>query len=296
MGQNVIDDYGSRNPVKCDSDPKHCKICDFIKDCDNLTIAPLSFELTKTSVIGIVKHSENLIHDVITGQQSVPFHNRKALKYLQDNDETLLKVKDYLTTGKRPTVRQTKMNKVKRYLQKANNMSIAKDGCMIVLKRDQHLISRELVVIPDDVSLGLIYAMHINLNHPSAFQLSKILDTKFFILDKEAKVKEVTESCTLCCSVSKIPREIESFKPNLMPDHPGQSFTADVAKIDKKNVMVSVENFSGFLNTSFINSEKAQDLLDGLILAISPLRSSLPTNVRVDQAAGFKSLSKTKKH
>ena len=299
MGQNITDDFGSRNPVKCNNNPEQCKICGFIRDCDQLTIAPLSFSITDHGkcLIGNVSHSEDLVQNILHGKQSVPFHNRKAMKFLQDNDKDLILVRDYLTTGKRPTARNTKINKVKRYLQKSNQMTIAKDGCLVVTRRDALMNSRELIVIPDDVSVGLIYAMHLNLSHPTAYQLSKLLDTKFYILDKEAKVKKVTDSCTLCCSVAKIPRELESFKPNEMPDHPGKSFTVDILKMDKKNIIVAVENFSGFLSTTFVNSEKASDLLDGIILTTSPLRSSITTNIhiRADQAPGFKSLHKDKK-
>ena len=56
--------------------------------------------------------------------------------------------------------------------------------------------------------------------------------------------------------------------------------------------MVSVENFSGFISTTFVNSEKSEDLLDGIITTTSPFRSSITTNIRVDQAPGFKSLIK----
>ena len=160
------------------------------------------------------------------------------------------------------------------------------------MKRDQFMNNKELIVIPDEISWGLIYAMHINLNHPSPYQLARILDTKFFILDKDAKVKQVTDSCTLCCSISKIPQEIESFKSNEMPSHPGHSFTIDIIKMNKKNIMVTVENFSGFLSTAIIKSEKSDDLLDGILVTTSPFRSSLTTNIRVDQAPGFRSLSK----
>ena len=299
MGQNVIDDYGSRNPVKCNSDPESCKICSFIKDCDQLTIAPLSFTVSDDDhvLIGTLTHSENLVQDILLGKQSVPFSNRKAMKFLQDKDPDLIKVREYLTTGKRPTPRNTKENKVKRFLQKADKMTIAKDGCLVITKRDGSFNNRELIVIPDDISVGLLYAMHINLNHPTSYQLSKLLDTRFYLLDKETKVKQITESCTLCCSVAKIPKEIETFKPNDMPNHPGNAFTIDILKMDKKNIIVAVENFSGFLSTAFINSEKSSDLIDGILLTTSPFRTSVSTdiNIRVDQAPGFKSIMKEKK-
>ena len=293
MGQNKFDDFCSRNPASCNND-QSCKICSFIKDCQQLTIGGLSFSIGDNCVIGNVSSSTDLVQEILRGEKSIPFNNRNALKYLQEKDPDLIKLKDYLTTGKRPTAKQTNINKVKRYLQKSNKMTIAKDGCIIVTRRDQFLNNRELVVIPEDVSVGLIYAMHVNLNHPTAYQLSKILDTKFFILDKDSKVKEITKSCTLCCSISKIPREIETFKSNEMPQHPGHSFTVDILKMNKKNIIVTVENFSGFISTAFVKSEKSEDLLDAILVTTSPFRSSLTTTVRVDQAPGFRSLFKQK--
>ena len=113
-----------------------------------------------------------------------------------------------LRTTKRPTVRNTRENKIKRYLRRQN------DGVLVSRKRDKRLASRELVVVPDSVSMGLLYGLHLNLNHPTAFQLTKVVDTKFFILDRETKIKKVVEDCTLCQSVAKIPEEIHSFTPN----------------------------------------------------------------------------------
>ena len=290
MGQNLIDDYASRNPASC-HDKSICKICSFIKDCDDLTIAPLSFSVSTDCIIGHVEHNNEFLQQIIRGQQSLPFNNRKALLYLQNNDSDLLQVREHLLTGKRPTARNNKVNKIKRFLN-VKGLTIAKDGCLVVTKYDNFINNRELIVIPDDISVGLIYALHLNLNHPTSYQLSKILETKFFLLDKESKVKQITDSCTLCCSVSKIPKEIEDFKPNQIPDHPGNSFTIDVLKMKKKNIMVTVENFSGFLSTTFVNSEKSEDLLDGIITTTSPFRSSITANIRVDQAPGFKSLIK----
>ena len=297
MGQNLIDDYGSRNPVSCHNNPS-CKICNFIKDCQQLTIAPLSFSISdaENCILGHVTPSDNFVQEIIRGVKSIPFNNRKALKYIQDNDKDLIQLREYLLTGKRPTPKNNKVNSVKRYLNihKDSKLTIAKDGVIVVTKRDNHLINRELIVLPDDIGFGIMYALHLNLNHPTEHQLSKILDTKFFILSKSSKIKEITKSCALCQSVSKIPREIEDFKPNQMPSHPGMSFTVDILKMNKKNIMVTVDNFSGFVNTMFINSEKAEDLLEGLLLTTSPLRSSLTANIRVDQGPGFRKLFRSK--
>jgi hypothetical protein len=223
LGQNFPDDFASRNPASCDGGT-HCKICSFVKDCQSLTVGSLSFRVTEDAIIGhIHQPGENLVQDVLTEVKSVPFSNRKAMRYLQDQDEDLLKLRQYLTTGKRPTVRNTRENKIKRYLRGQNAIRIAKDGCLVAHKRDRHLNNRELVVIPEDVSMGLLYGMHVNLNHPTTFQLMKVVDTRFFILEKEQKIRKLVADCTLCQSVAKIPVEIHDFKPNEMPDHPGQA-------------------------------------------------------------------------
>ena len=50
-------------------------------------------------------------------------------------------------------------------------------------------MKRELVIMPDDINFGVIYTIHITLNHPTApFQLVKVFDTRFFIFDKESGV------------------------------------------------------------------------------------------------------------
>jgi hypothetical protein len=292
LGQNFPDDFASRNPASCDGGT-HCKICSFVKDCQSLTVGSLSFRVTQEAIIGHVHQpGENLVQDILTGAKSVPFSNRKAMRYLQDQDEDLLKLREYLTTGKRPNDRNTRENKIKRYLREQNAIRIAKDGCLVAHKRDRNLNDRELVVIPEDVSMGLLYGMHINLNHPTTFQLMKVVDTRFFILDREQKIRKLVADCTLCQSVAKIPVEIHNFKPNEMPNHPGQAFTVDILKMSKKIITVTVDNFSGFVSTTFTQSEKQEDLLEGIITTVSPFKATSLSRIRVDQAPGFKALFK----
>ena len=94
MGQNFPDDFASRNPASCDGGT-HCKICAFIKDCEKLTVASLSFGITEHAIIGNVAQSKSsMIQDILRGDVTVPFNNRKAMKYLQDRDEDLVKLRE----------------------------------------------------------------------------------------------------------------------------------------------------------------------------------------------------------
>ena len=98
----------------------------------------------------------------------------------------------------------------------------------------------------------------------------------------------------MCQAVKKIPKEIHKFKPNQVPDHPGNSFTVEVIKIAKKNIVIVVDNFSGFNSTTFSDTEKSKDLLQALVQTIYPFKTSDPINVRVDQAPGFRKLMRNK--
>ena len=298
MGQNFADDHGSRNPIEC-SDRDNCKICTFVSDCANLVASHISLCVGKNAtLIGQITAEENknnLPQDIITGRKNIPFTNRKAMMFLQNQDPTLIRVRELLVAGEGP--HPSENTQVRRYLQKNINTTVDADGCLVVKKHSigKQLIKRSLIIIPEDVSLGLIQGLHINLNHPSPYQLKMVIDSKFFILDRDKKIKEISDNCTLCRSVAHIPTEVFSFSANKMPTHPGIAFTVDVLRAQKKCILVAVENFSGFLSTTFINSEKAQDLKNGIIQTIFPFKASKSSkaaiSIRSDRAAGFKSLA-----
>ena len=299
MGQNFMDDYGSRNPVDC-SNKSECKICSFLKDCEELTVGPvLSFTTTNVSIISSVdikepRETNRLVWDIIRGAATVPFNNRQAMKFLQDQDPDLLKLRFYLTSGKRPQDKNTRETTVKKYLQRNNNITIAKDGCIVVTKQSRKFIRSELVVIPEHLSMGILYGMHINLNHPTHWQLSRVIDTKFFILEKDKKIRQLVKQCTLCQSVAKIPKEIHEFEPNQIPDHPGKEFTVDVLRFGGKCIVVAIENFSGWVSTQIISSESGDHLLEGIIQTVTPYKASNLALIRVDQAPGFRKIFRQK--
>ena len=292
MGQNFVDDYGSRHSISCQNSDD-CTICQFVDEATQLTIGSISFSVQNLAIVGNIPDADDnkaLIQNIITGQVNIPFNNRKAMKYLQDQDPDLLKLREYLTSGKRPQGKNNKENSIKRYLQQGTDATIARDGCIVVNKVGKKLTRNELIVIPQRVSLGLLQAMHINLNHPTSYQLMKVTDTKFFILDRDKKIQSITSDCTQCQSMASIPKELETFEANQIPDHPGKSFTVDVMKFAKKNIVVATENFSGFISTQIVPTEQQTHLEEGIIQTVTPFKVSTLSRIRVDQAPGFKAL------
>ena len=84
MGQNFVDDYGSRNAIEC-SDKTNCKVCSFLTDCENMTVGSvLSFTVASMSVITNVdirepRDTNKLVNDIVREAAKIPFNNREAM-------------------------------------------------------------------------------------------------------------------------------------------------------------------------------------------------------------------------
>ena len=294
MFKNCPDDFTSRNPAAC-SNPNSCKIHSFISECTKMTVASinLSVSLPMAAIIGQVQQG-GVLQDILAGKTRLPLENKEAMLFLQGRDRDLRRVKELLLAGQRPSLKRD-IKGVKVFFRSDVKTSIDKDGCLVVIKRNKSsLVTRTLLVIPNAISLGLLYSLHINLDHPTKEQLYRAVDTRFFTQDLANKCARVVDSCTLCTSTSTIPKEVHSYKANIVPNHPGQSFTVDIMRDCSKFVMVAADNFSGFISTTFIKSESAEELKDGIIRTVTPFMASSLNRIRVDRAPGFGKLANQK--
>ena len=92
-----------------------------------------------------------------------------------------------------------------------------------------------------------------------------------------------------------MPKHVTSFTTSEPVDHIGQTFSVDVLRRSKQLILVSRESVTSFTNTTFIKSEKAEHLLEGVIVLTSAIHpSDGPASIiRSDPAPGFQSLALT---
>ena len=107
----------------------------------------------------------------------------------------------------------------------------------------------------------------------------------------DSAISHLYDSCHLCLSVSKFPKELEMFNPELFPDHPGQAMNADILKRANQLILVNIDLFSSYTTACFADSEKADDLAEAIIQAVTPIRINKPLIVRVDKAPGLVKLA-----
>ena len=295
MGRNFPDDFSSRNPAVC-SNPSDCSTCKFVADC-SMIISEISMVATEgheLCIIGSINppDRDTFIKDIISGKTSLPLSNRSAIKFLQDQDQDLRRVRQLLLAGQNPSLKRD-FKPVKNYFRQDVDASVDSDGCVIVTRTSRKYIGakQKLLVIPDSVSLGLLTSLYIHLRHPTEHQLKLIVQSRFYVRDLARMIKDIKDSCTLCTSLQTVPKEAFSYQPGAVPEHPGEMFTIDIVKEQKKVIMATVCNFSGYLSTTMLASEKTEDLIDGVVITVTPFMASTNgTRIRVDQAPGWSSL------
>ena len=266
---NLPSDFLSRNPLECES--QNCQLCKFISECEASVVRAVS------------------VKDVLGGLTAVPFCNRTAWKNLQMECSDLRRVHAHLTNGTRPTAKNTKVGVVKRFLR---NVTIARDGLLIVKQSQPFLPESELIVVPLGLLHGLVTSLHIILNHPTAHQLINVFNRCYFSLNVSDCVTSVAQSCAQCQALISLPTELTTQTSSASPTSPLLIFAADVLRRCKQFIFTLRDTFSSYTIAQIYNNENHETLRTALIVTISSLRANpqTPVEVRVDNAPGFRAL------
>ena len=197
-------DFASRNVPECKD--MACQICSFVNIAQSSTI-----RRTTTA-------------EILAGKTHLPFTSRAAWLSIQAECSDLRRTHAHLRQGTRPSKKITNIKDVKRYL---NVITIARDGLLVVKRNEPLSTIRECIVVPRQVLEGLLTALHIQLNHPSAHQLKMVTRRYLFALDMDKAIELITKGCYHCSSLLKCPHTIVEQSTSAPPDAVGVSFAAD---------------------------------------------------------------------
>ena len=267
-GESIpLTDFASRNPIQCTD--KSCQICQFVNEHLNIAVKQISVE------------------EVVDGSVKMPFYNMAAWKDAQKEDKDLKRTFSQLNSGTHIGKKERNLNEVRQYMRIA---SISQNGVLIRRKPNAFGRDYELIIVPQKLASGLISVLHIRLGHPTKTQFRKLWDRYFFALNAEDLIDKCTQSCSLCASLKKVPKELFEQSTSEVVDVVGQEFSADVIRRSKQKLLVVLEKLSSFISASIVPSEKGDDLKDGLVQLASPLMSPGGCSIKVDNASGFLSL------
>ncbi len=267
---NLPSDHASRNAPECNETA--CQVCGFIK---------------RTEMSVVVRGID--INEIVDGKVRLPFLSRQAWATIQSECPDLRRTHAHLSQGTRPSKKLTNIRDVKRYL---NIASIAHDGLLVARKEQPLSTHQDRIIIPRHVLEGLLTAMHIQLDHPTQYQMKKAVSRYLYALDLDKAIENVTESCHPCTSLKQIPRTPIQQSSCDPPEGVGISFAADILKYDRQCILVLRECVTSYTTSRIVPSEKHGDLRDALICLcceLNPLQGPLAV-IRVDPAPGFQAL------
>ena len=269
---NIFADFASRNTITCGGS---CQICTYISDLEN-------------SVIGSLH-----ITDILSGKASIPYTSRAAWLQFQQSCPDLTKAKEFIQAGITPSGKKKGISKdTLRYLNCVSLSTSPSDGMLVVKRSVPFVKTSQRIVIPRDIAPGILTALHIELNHPTAYQMEQVFAKAFFMLDMHSAVAKIVSGCHICASLKKVPSNFQKQTTSTTIDKIGISFSTDVIKDNGQLILFIRESISSITAATIIPDEKATSLRDGIIITISGLRSSMspPAIVRSDPASGFRQL------
>ena len=276
---NPIADVQSRLPPTCMSEV--CSVHKFLNEC-----------------IDTVVEDGTKLNAVKDKEISHAYSNKSAWKNAQLANQACCEARKLLSSGKPPPKAVGKYsgeywNDIRRYCREA---SLTKDGLLIV-KADATTLSgnirRERIVVPKPLVPALLFHMHNNMDaHPTKAQQKAQFQRMFFGLNLENHLTLLYENCYKCSIIQKIPREIITNETKTKADKPQMYFHADIIKRAQQNILTIKDHFTSFQDATFVPSEKACDLKDGLINITAAIRRPGTIHVAVDNAPGFQTLLK----
>ena len=269
--KNIFSDYLSRNPIQCKED--NCQICRFIKN-------------TSTCTVGEIK-----VSDILSGESKVPFTTRKSWIPIQKACPNLNKVYKYLSAGASIPKKKKNLTDVRRYISHGVTLS-QKEDLIVVNQPVPFKSCLQRIVVPRDIADGLLTALHVQLNHPSAHQLKQVFCRAYFCLDLDSKVRDIVNGCHTCAALKKIPSLYHEQSTSPPSESVGGKFSVDVIRRYSQFILMIREDISSFTEAVIIKDEKADTLREATMLLVSRMRSPFSPKavLRTDPSTSFRAL------
>ena len=268
---NLVSDYISRHPLECPS-PEECAVCKFVGQQISSVVQNVTIE------------------DILQGKARMPWTNRNTWRDIQDECNILRKVKFFRDRGTQPGKKSRNLRQVRKYLTAG-----------VILSHDSVLVNPyspplgriiERIVVPDQIIHGILTMLHLLLNHPTAYNLSKAFCRYFFALGSDKYIKEVSQNCSQCAAIKELPKAMIKESTEPPPSVIGESFAADIIKRSSQKIMCIRETVTSYTLAELISDEKKETVATSLIKLCNLLRPSSASSitVRLDPASAHKSL------
>ena len=272
-----LTDYVSRHPMVCEE--KRCQTCNFVKE---------QVDIGNTLVNKVT------VEDILQGKFSVPYLQPRTWVALQKKDNVLNELIKLIQAGQKPEVKRTRgENTVLKLLHGQyvkGNLKIAPNGLITVSGNDESGIPRNQVVVPSKLFPGLLSALHHKLQHPTKYQMGKLVGRYFYCPGATALIAECVDNCHTCLSLKSLPPAILS-ETSTQSEVFGTRFSMDVMKRNGQTILFMVELLTQFCWICILENERAETIKDAVLRILIPYIHQQGATMRCDGAPSFQSLN-----
>ena len=228
-------DYASRHPVECTEEK--CQVCRFNREWSVIG--------ENSSKIRSIK-----VEDIVSGKVTIPYHQRKTWKEMQDNDRVHVKLRSLIAAGGVPEKKKTRGPHTQlKYLHNLflkQELRMEEDG-MIMVKAKKAPDSTEedtwAFSVPQSLYPGLAQAIHLRLAHPSKAQLATVMSRHFYVPGYMSILTDIADNCLQCQSLKLLPRILSESKSSEIKTFASR-FSVDVMEREGQKIMVAREELT----------------------------------------------------
>ena len=296
-GLHTVPDTASRLKTTCRS--SDCQVERFLEGLPN-TVQCMSSSIEETSKDLLSAIFSNLpvvaaVHDHPPGNLLVngplPLGSRQAWIEIQQESEICKRFTELKQLGQLPGRKDKNKTVLNKMLKRCE---ISKHLIVSTEFDDKAMRNVEKIFIPPIFLPSVLTIMDNNLKHPPSTQLQKLFEKYFVAFNLLRACQELSEQCSQCICLARFPRQLQDYDPQLVPLHPGSHMNIDVLKRSSQNILVNCDLFSGYVTAKIIKTEQRDDMSEGILDLVTPIRHSNKILLRVDRAPALRSLA-TKK-
>ena len=265
-----VADYNSRHPVHCSVEK--CQTCQF--------------------VMSEIKLQDNYVRSSVSLESPAPLAERPTWLKLQKQDPTHSQLYNLIQQGQQPEKKSRNKNlKLLHNMYRRGTLFIAPDGLIQVKQADVvHSVEYKAISIPDVYFPGLVQSLHLKLNHPSPYQLMKVMSRQFFCIGMAKIINNISASCDVCCRLKILPKEAQQGSTQQNTTF-GKNFSADVLVEKGQHILLLREKLSQFTCTKILLDETSESIAEALIVMLVDIIPESGAKVQVDPGPSLVYLS-----
>ena len=212
---------------------------------------------------------------------------------LQDLDEDISLVKNWLHAGRRPDERPKDCTDTLSALYNNFSSLVLEDDVLFRRWTDPNSVKRLQVVVPKYISAKILQEVHAQIGHLGIHKSFEMLQRKFYWPGFHKDVEEFCKSCEICAKNKTVPRPRSPMKPIEIQPIPFYMVGVDLigplktTRQGNKYILTVIDYYTKYAEAEALPNQEAETVVRALEQIFA--RHGMPSILLTDQGRNFES-------